>query len=54
MKSLRWYEYYVTFISDFSRKTQIYFSKNKDGIFGCFQELKALMENAIDRRLKFL
>ena len=32
-KSLRGYEYYVTFIDDFSRKTWIYFLKTKDEVF---------------------
>ena len=32
-KSLRGYEYYVTFIDDFSRKTWIHFLKAKDEVF---------------------
>jgi hypothetical protein len=39
------YEYYVTFIDDHSRKTWIYFMKNKEEVFSRFQEFKALVEN---------
>ena len=36
---------YVSFIDDFSRKTWIYFMKNKDEVFIKFREFKALIEN---------
>ena len=39
------YEYYVTFIDDYSRNTWIYFLKNKSGVFEKFKEFKALIEN---------
>ena len=53
-KSLRGYEYYVTFIDDFSRKTWIYFLKTKDEVFSRFQEFKALVENLRGRKIKVL
>ena len=34
--SLSGYEYYVTFIDDYSRKAWIYFLKNKSEVFGKF------------------
>ena len=43
--SLSGYEYYVTFIDDYLRKTWIYFLKTKDKVFGKFKEFKALIEN---------
>jgi hypothetical protein len=43
--SLSGYVYYVSFIDDFSRKTWIYFLKNKDEVFSKFKEFKALVEN---------
>ena len=52
--SLSGYEYYVTFIDDYSRKTWIYFSKAKDEVFGKFKEFKALIENHSERRIKTL
>ena len=36
-KSLSGYAYYVSFIDDFSRKTWIYFMKNKDEVFSKFK-----------------
>ena len=42
--SLSRYVYYVSFIDDFSRKTWIYFMKNKDGVFSKFKEFKALIK----------
>ena len=52
MKSLRGYDYYVTFIDYFSRKTWIYFLKTKDEVFSRFQEFKALVENSTGRKIK--
>ena len=50
--SLSGYEYYVTFIDDYSRKTWIYFLKNKSEVFGKFKEFKALIENHSERIIK--
>lgn len=48
------YKYYVTFIDDFSRKTYIYFMKNKDEVFSRFKEFKVLVENQTGRKIKML
>ena len=51
--SLRGYVYYVYFIDDFSRKTWIYFMKNKDElVFSKFKEFKALIENHTENKIK--
>jgi hypothetical protein len=46
--------YYVFFIDDFSRKTWFYFLKTKDEVFNRFREFKALIENRIGKKIKFL
>ena len=50
--SLSGYVYYVSFIDDFSRKTWIYFMKNKDEVFSKFKEFKSLIENHIEKKIK--
>jgi hypothetical protein len=50
--SLNGYVYYVSFIDDFSRKTWIYFLKNKDEFFSKFKEFKAFVENLSERKIK--
>ena len=52
--SLSGYEYYVTFIDDYSRKTWIHFLKNKSEVFEKFKELKALIKNQSEKRIKTL
>ena len=52
--SLSGYAYYVSFIDDYSRKIWIYFLKSKDEVFNKFKELKALVENHTDRKIKTL
>jgi transposase InsO family protein len=52
--SLNGYLYYVLFIDDHSRKTWIYFLKNKDGFLAKFQEFKAQIENQTERKIKIL
>jgi hypothetical protein len=52
--SLNGYLYYVLFIYDHSRKTWIYFLKNKDGVLAKFQEFKARIENQTGRKIKIL
>ena len=52
--SLSGYVYYVSFIDDFSRKTWIYFLKEKSEVFSKFKEYKALVENQTDRKIKTL
>ena len=49
--SLSEYVYYVSFIDDFSRKTWIYFMKNKHEVFSKFKELKFLIENHTDKKI---
>ena len=50
--SLSGYVYCVSFINDFSRKTWIYFMKNKDRVFNKFKEYKALIENHTEKNIK--
>ena len=52
--SLNGYLYYVLFIDDHSRKTWIYFLKDKDGVLAKFQEFKAQVENQTGRKIKVL
>lgn len=47
-------EYFVTFIDDHCRKTQIYFLKIKDEVFDQFREFKALVENMSGKNIKVL
>ena len=54
ISSLNGYLYYVLFIDDHSRKTWIYFLKNKDGVLAKFQEFKAQVENLTRRKIKVL
>ena len=48
--SLSGYAYYVSFIDDFSRKTWVYFMKNKDEVFSKLKEFKALIENHTEKQ----
>ena len=50
--SLSVYAYYVSFIDDFSRKTWVYFMKNKDKVFSKFKEFKALIKNHIEKKIE--
>ena len=50
--SLSGYVYYVSFIDAFSRKTWIYFMKNKDEVFNKFKEFKSLIENHTKKKIK--
>ena len=49
LSSLSGYVYNVTFIDEFSRKTWIYFMKNKDEVFNKFKEFKSLIENHTEK-----
>ena len=51
--SLSGFEYYITFIDDFSRKTWIYFLKAKGEVFEKFKEFKALIEIFLTRKSRF-
>jgi hypothetical protein len=46
--------YYVSFIDDFSRNTQIYFIMKKSEVFDKFKEFKYLVENRTEKRIKVL
>jgi hypothetical protein len=52
--SLGGYMYYVSFISDFSMKTLLYFLRKKLEIFEKLEEFKSLVENQIDKKIKVL
>jgi transposase InsO family protein len=46
--------YYVSFIDYFSRKTWIYFLRNKSEVFERFKEFKDLVENQTKKRIKVM
>jgi hypothetical protein len=46
--------YFLTFIHDFSRKTQVYLLKAKGKAFEKFKQYKALVENEIGHKIKVL
>ena len=48
------YNYYVTFIDDYSRKTWIYFLKAKSEVFERFLEFKTLVENQTGKKIQVL
>ena len=54
--SLTSFEYYITFIDDFSKKTWIYFLRNKrsEEVLLRSQEFKALVENQTGKKIKVL
>jgi transposase InsO family protein len=52
--SLGGYMYYVSFIDYFSRKTWIYFLRNKSEVFERFKDFKTLVENQTEKRIKVL
>ena len=54
VSSLGGSHYYVTFIDDATRKTQIYYIRNKSDVFDTFKKWKALVENETGKKLKCL
>ena len=46
--------YYVSFIDDFSRRTWVYFLRQKSKVFSKFKEFKALVENQTNKKIKVL
>lgn len=46
--------YFVTYTDDFSRKSMVYFIKNKYEVFDTFMEYKALVENQTGKTIKTL
>ncbi len=53
VSSLSGSRYYVTFIDDETKKTWIYFIRQKYDVFDTFKKWKALVENDTGKRLKF-
>lgn len=47
-------KYFLTFIDDYSRKTFVYFLKQKSDVFEKFKEWKALVENQTNKKLKVI
>eukprot|EP00253_Pinus_taeda_P031014 PITA_31014 len=47
-------QYFLTFIDEFTRKTWVYFLKNKSEVFEKFQNFKSLVENQSGLRIKVL
>src|ERR1700686_5478337 len=47
-------QYFLTFIDDFTRKTWVYFLKNKSQVFEKFRNFKALVDNQSGLHTKFL
>eukprot|EP00253_Pinus_taeda_P029735 PITA_29735 len=52
--SLAGSQYFLTFIDDFTRKTWVYFLKNKSEVFEKFRNFKALVENQSGLHIKVL
>ena len=52
-KSMNGSRYFLTFIYYFSRYTWVFFIKKKSELFEKFIELKALVENASERKIKY-
>ena len=44
--------YFISFIDDFSRKTWVYFLKDKSEVFEVFKRFKAMVEKETDMRIK--
>ena len=55
-RSLTGFEYYISFIDDYSRKTWIYFlrSKKSELVLRVFQGFKALVEKQTGRQIRIL
>ena len=54
VESLGSNEYFVTFINDAIRKTQVYLLQIKDQVFQYFQQFNAILERQIGLPLKCL
>jgi transposase InsO family protein len=52
--SLGKHQYFITFIDDFSRRTWVYFLKEKSEAFFVFKKFKVLVENLSDECIKTL
>lgn len=51
-KSMGGARYMLTFTDDYSRKTFLYFLKEKSQVFKCFVEFKKMVENETDQKIK--
>lgn len=47
-------KYFLTFIDDFSRKTFVYFLRNKNEVFENFKDFKVFVENQTNKKIKEL
>ena len=54
VQSLGGFHYYVTFIDDATRKTWVYYIRQKFDVFDTFKNWKALAKNERGKRLKCL
>ena len=54
VSSLGGSHYYVIFIDDSTRKTWVYYLKQKFDVFETFKKWKSLVENETGKKLKFL
>ena len=54
LTSMNGSRYILTFIDDFSRYTWVFFIKKKSEVLEKFTELKALLENASRKKIKYL
>jgi transposase InsO family protein len=54
VSSLGGSNYYVTFIDDATRKTWVYFIRQKSDVFDTFKKWKDLVENETGKKLKCL
>ena len=53
-KSIGGANYFLTFIDDFSRKTFVYFLKNKSQVLEYLGEFKSLVENQNNKKIKVI
>ena len=53
-QALQGERYFVLFVDDYTRMMWIYFIKYKSETFECFKNLKALVENEKDSKIKCL
>ena len=54
LTSMNGSRYILTFIDDFSRYTWVFFIKKKSEVLEKFTEFKALIENAIGKKINIL
>jgi len=52
LESFNGKRYFITFIDDFSKKTWVYFLKEKSKAFEVFKKFKVMVKKATDRHIK--